>query len=253
MAGSSVPLAERRPPMELPTGGRILEAVSIHGGPVEIYDFHGLEVLQSLVESRQGGEPGVAQVRFLEGDALWDAADAGLWSPRLADAAMAAELGPDLPTLRELVRPDPFDGEPTHGILLTYRDGFRRSSSRSAPAAPAGTSPAPSTARTPPGDELLRRPLEQPQPLQGPVPRDPGLLPRRAGPPTPSSGPCSRRASSTPPWSRGSRGASPSTPPTWPSPTPRDYRAMREMGATWKILTPDTPQPPGIDTSGRRH
>jgi hypothetical protein len=33
---------------------------------------------------------------------------------------------------------------------------------------------------------------------------------------------------------------------------PRDFREVREMGATWTILTPDTPQPPGIDTSGRR-
>ena len=32
---------------------------------------------------------------------------------------------------------------------------------------------------------------------------------------------------------------------------PVDFRAMREMGATWKILTPDTPQPPGIDTTTR--
>ena len=29
---------------------------------------------------------------------------------------------------------------------------------------------------------------------------------------------------------------------------PVDFRAMREMGATWSILTPDTPQPKGIDT-----
>ena len=32
---------------------------------------------------------------------------------------------------------------------------------------------------------------------------------------------------------------------------PVDFRAMREMGATWKILTPDTPQPEGIDTTTR--
>ena len=32
---------------------------------------------------------------------------------------------------------------------------------------------------------------------------------------------------------------------------PRDFRAFRESGATWKILTPDTPQPADIDTSGR--
>jgi hypothetical protein len=29
---------------------------------------------------------------------------------------------------------------------------------------------------------------------------------------------------------------------------PRNFKAMREMGATWKILTEDIPQPKGLDT-----
>src|SRR5207248_1239514 len=56
MAGSSVPLAQRRPPLELPAGAMLDEAVSIHGGGLESYDFHGLEVLQSMVESRHSHE-----------------------------------------------------------------------------------------------------------------------------------------------------------------------------------------------------
>src|SRR5262249_25591171 len=32
---------------------------------------------------------------------------------------------------------------------------------------------------------------------------------------------------------------------------PVDFRALRERGATWKIFTPGTPQPRGIDTSTR--
>src|SRR5258706_100745 len=54
MAGSSVPLAERRPPLELPPRAKITEAVSIHGGGVESYDLHGLEVLQSMLRARRG-------------------------------------------------------------------------------------------------------------------------------------------------------------------------------------------------------
>src|SRR5947208_11846602 len=65
MAGSSVPLAQRRPALEIPRGAKIIEAVSIHSGPVESYDFHGLEVLQAMVESRRGAESGVARVQFL--------------------------------------------------------------------------------------------------------------------------------------------------------------------------------------------
>ena len=125
MAGSSVPLAERRPPMEIPGGANIVDAISIHGGPLEAYDFHGLEVLQSIVEARQGGETGISSVRFVEGDALWEAAEAGLWNPKLADAAMAAELGPGAVPIRELVKTESFHTAPPHALLLTYRDGLR--------------------------------------------------------------------------------------------------------------------------------
>ena len=61
MAGSSVPLAERRPPLELPGGAKIVEAVSIHGGGVESYDFHALEVLQSHGRSARRRRDGRAQ------------------------------------------------------------------------------------------------------------------------------------------------------------------------------------------------
>jgi hypothetical protein len=31
---------------------------------------------------------------------------------------------------------------------------------------------------------------------------------------------------------------------------PTDFRAMREMGASWKIITEDLPEPSGINPSG---
>lgn len=122
MAGSSVPLAQRRPALDLPAGSRIEEAVSIHGGGLESYDFHAFEVLQSLVESRRGGETGISRVEFLEGEALWRAARDGRWSLPLAEAAMAAELGKKVPDLRKAAEGDKVG---PHAILLTYRDGFR--------------------------------------------------------------------------------------------------------------------------------
>ena len=33
---------------------------------------------------------------------------------------------------------------------------------------------------------------------------------------------------------------------------PRDFRALREMGASWKIITEDMPQPTGINPGGQR-
>jgi hypothetical protein len=123
MAGSSVPLAQRRPALEIPAGSMFEEAVSIHAGGVESYDFHALEVLQSMVESRKGGETGVASIEFLAGDALFVAARKGRWSLRLAEAAMATEFGKKLLDLRQAM-PREKPVEP-HGLLITYRDGFR--------------------------------------------------------------------------------------------------------------------------------
>ncbi|MBL8295729.1 MAG: hypothetical protein JNN08_28035 [Bryobacterales bacterium] len=118
MAGSSLPLAERRPPLDIPMGARMEEAVAIHGGALETYDFHALELLQSVVEARQHGETGVSRVQFLQGSALWEAAKQGRWSPSLADAAMEAELGTGANGWRT------FQPE-AHGILVDYKDGFR--------------------------------------------------------------------------------------------------------------------------------
>jgi len=121
MAGSSVPLAQRQPALEIPNGSNMEEAISIHAGGVESYDFHALEILQSMVEFRRGGETGVRSVEFLTGDALFDAGRKGRWSLRLAEAAMAAELGKNADNLLQ----PPRERATPHGLLITYRDGFR--------------------------------------------------------------------------------------------------------------------------------
>jgi hypothetical protein len=140
MAGSSVPLAERRPPLELPTGCEIEEAVSIHGGGLESYDFHGLEVLQSLVEQRRGGETGIAQIELLTGDAFEAAKRDGRWSQELVDAAMQAEQSMNAkrqgrPTTGVFAakpapkqagdRPQPPRPSGDYAISVTYRDGLK--------------------------------------------------------------------------------------------------------------------------------
>ncbi len=124
MAGSSVPLAQRIPPVEIQDGTSITQAVSIHGGPLERFGFHGLEVAQSMVEARQGGETGIAEVQYLEGDELWKAADEGRWSEDLATSAMAAEISGEIPPLREMMKLPGFSFMPPHGFLLNYNDGL---------------------------------------------------------------------------------------------------------------------------------
>ncbi len=127
MAGSSVPLASRQPSLTLPASAEIEEAVAIHGGGIEGYDFHGLELLQSFVESRRGGETGISSVELLEGDALMQAAKNGRWSRDLADAAMQAErtLNEPMRGLGKNLGKGDIPTEPSHGLLLTYRDGLR--------------------------------------------------------------------------------------------------------------------------------
>ncbi|MDA1050307.1 MAG: hypothetical protein O3C40_07480 [Planctomycetota bacterium] len=134
LAGSSVPLAQRKPPLDLPDGAEIEEAVSIHGGGLESYDFHALEVLQSIVESRQGGETGVARIELLYGEKLERARAAGRWSQPLVDAAMDAEQAmqasrQDRPSTgvfqAQPSQPPPPGPEGPHAIAIEYKDGLR--------------------------------------------------------------------------------------------------------------------------------
>ena len=127
MAGSSVPLAERRPPVEFPAGAEVLEAVSIHGGGMEVYDFHAFEVLQSMIEARRGGETGISQVQMLAGDAFQQALAAGRWSHELVAAAMQAE---ERSAMLRQPRPGPRAAKLAaaksagdHALCLTYKDG----------------------------------------------------------------------------------------------------------------------------------
>jgi hypothetical protein len=253
MAGSSVPLAQRRPPLELPDQSVIEEAISIHSGGLESYDFHALEVLQSLVEARRGGETGVREIQLLEGDAVWRAADEGRWSYPLAQAAMRAGAGKDVGPLREFV--ELVDGKqpPVHAILVTYRDGLRATVLRI-------------------GNSATRwnfacRLKDKPEPLatsfyvgpwenrnlfkalahaiqthirdqQAPYPIErthlvTGMLAAAMD-------------------SRFEKNKLLATPHLKIAYKPRDFRALREMGESWKIITEDQPQPTGINPGGPR-
>jgi len=122
MAGSSVPLAQRKPDITIKPGTELTEAISIHGGPIERYDFHGAEVLQSMVEFRKGGESGISRLEVLKDDELLKAGKNGRFSWDLYEAAMNAELG-EVPDEFGTI---PGEGKhPTHGIFLEYKDGFK--------------------------------------------------------------------------------------------------------------------------------
>lgn len=88
MAGSCLPLVWRNPWLEHEKGVHVIdEALGVGFGNIEAYGYHTLETLQCMIERRAGGETGVVSVQCLEGDAVWEAGDKGLWSRDLANAA----------------------------------------------------------------------------------------------------------------------------------------------------------------------
>lgn len=119
LAGSSVPVAWRLPPLQLERDCEIESAVSVGYGGFEAYGFHALEAHQSLIERRRGGESGVASVQAVRGPALLEAAAAGRWSLDLFKLALAAapQSRPPEPGWEKR------DG--VAGYLIEHRDGLK--------------------------------------------------------------------------------------------------------------------------------
>jgi hypothetical protein len=120
MAGSSLPVMWRKPPLKLPMKCDLVEAVALGYGPYEAYGFHALEGLQAMVERRKGGEVGVAAVQNLSAQEMWKALDAGRWSKSCLEAAMGAVSAHNEGDVRALTEKQ--DG----GVMLIeYKDGLR--------------------------------------------------------------------------------------------------------------------------------
>jgi hypothetical protein len=117
LAGSSLPVSWRRPPLEIELGTPLDRAVVTFYGGKESYGFHALEALQCLVERRRGGETGIAAVECLEGPPVWEWTDAHPWAGRLFAECLerSSERKPGSP--RENVR------EPLL-FVLEYRSGL---------------------------------------------------------------------------------------------------------------------------------
>lgn len=251
LAGSSVPLAERRPMVEFPENGPLQEVVAIHGGPVESYDFHGLEILQSMAETRKGGETGVARLRFLEEPALLAELERNEGSLELANAAMAAELGAGHPGVVTLIQKRALGGGPAHGIAVDYHDGLKGLMLKV-------------------GSDGIRWNIAgRYDGMNGPIATRFHVGPWenrnlfkalahaiqvtfRQGK---AAYPVERTLLTTGVLdfamrSREQNGAHLETPELAIAYQPADTRALRENGETWKIITDQTPQPEGIERVG---
>jgi hypothetical protein len=89
LAGSSLPVTWRLPPVEIPYGAKLNDALMVGVGGSDPMDYHALEAMQCMVERRRGGETGIKSVQLIEGDAVWKAGEEGRWSKRLLEAALS--------------------------------------------------------------------------------------------------------------------------------------------------------------------
>ncbi len=121
MAGSSLPVLWRHPAVDVERGAKLKQIVGVSYHRLDTYGFHALEAVQALAERREGGETGIAQVRCLNGDAVWRAEKEGVYDRRLLDAALSRLKERPLPAgkrIEDLVKNPNL-------MIIDYRDGLR--------------------------------------------------------------------------------------------------------------------------------
>jgi hypothetical protein len=118
LAGSSVPVAWRIPAIDTPHGAEQKHAVAIAYSGLDIYGFHLLESLQSVVERRKGGETGVRSVQCLEDQQCWHFLEQNKWAEQLFDQALSKSLTKKDGEYKQLVK------NPTV-FVIDYNDGLK--------------------------------------------------------------------------------------------------------------------------------
>jgi hypothetical protein len=123
--GSSLPLTWRRPPLEFRRGIELEEVLAVSFSDIEEHGYHAVELVQAMAERRKGGETGVARVRYLEGEQVWEAGRKGEWSEALLEQALARKInkGPLSVARNEWAKVC----RNPQAILIRYRDGLKGS------------------------------------------------------------------------------------------------------------------------------
>jgi hypothetical protein len=114
--GSSIPLYYRKPELELPIDTPIKHSIMLGGAGDEGAIFHAVDVLQSFVERRKGGETGVRSVQSIRGPETWKWVESNPWASKLLDSvAKSFEL-----------KPGHFQQNPqTNMCMVEYNDGTK--------------------------------------------------------------------------------------------------------------------------------
>ena len=122
MAGSSLPVLWRYPAVDVARDAQLEQIVAVSYHTLTAYGFHALEMVQTLAERRKGGETGIKWVQTLEGEAVWEAGEKGVYDPKLLEAAMSR--------LRDLRRGKRTTREAAQNpslMIIQYSDGLRAS------------------------------------------------------------------------------------------------------------------------------
>lgn len=120
--GSSLSLCPMLPPPGDLRGKEFREVVVTTWNALEAYLFHGLEVLEAMVEQRRGGESGVESIIAWRDETAWAAMDRGEFSADLLEAALRSVGGEVWPSFQEwCVRRD----QPLEIFQLHYKDGLK--------------------------------------------------------------------------------------------------------------------------------
>lgn len=120
LGGSSIPASWRRPAIDVAKGAELSEVLGTSFLAVDSYGFHALENMQTIAERRKGGETGIVAVQQLNGPAVWEAGEKGIYDVKLLDAAMSrleVQKSPEKP-LKDRV-PEP------SVVILDYADGLK--------------------------------------------------------------------------------------------------------------------------------
>jgi hypothetical protein len=118
LAGSSAPVAWRVPAIDTPFGATQKYAVAISYSGLDIYGFHVLESLQSMVDRRRGGETGVRAVQCLQNQDCWNFIEQNGWVKRLYDKALSHSATRKQGDPKELVKAPAV-------FIIDYNDGLK--------------------------------------------------------------------------------------------------------------------------------
>jgi hypothetical protein len=115
--GSSIPFYYRKPEIELEKDTPIKASVVAASAGDEGSLFHAVDVLQSFVEHRKGGETGIEAVQCIRGPEVWKWTERNPWAGNLLEAVgKSFELKPG--HFRE-------SGREPSVTIVEYRDGTK--------------------------------------------------------------------------------------------------------------------------------